>query len=173
MLLHSRPRRRGAHLVETAFVFPVLAGLLLSLIVGAMGVFRYQEVAYLAREAARFAATHAGQYQKENAAAIAAGTLPNVTDSYLTTNIVQAKAVNLDTSQLQVTVNFNTASGSFDWDDTADNGSRWPYSPASVNGTNYSTTNTVSVTVTYQWYPEWLLGGSYTLTSTSVVPVCY
>jgi hypothetical protein len=173
MLLSRRPRRRAAHLLETAFVFPVVLGLLAALVVGAMGVFRYQQVAYLAREASRFAATHAGQYQKENAAAITAGTLPDVTGDYINKNVVQAKAVNLDLSQLQVAVNFNMSGGSFGWDDTANNGDRWPYSPKTINGTTYSETNTVSVTVTYQWYPGWLLGGPYALTSTSVMPVCY
>jgi FlaG/FlaF family flagellin (archaellin) len=138
-----------------------------------MGVFRYQQVAYLAREAARYAAVHAGQYQQENAGAITAGTLPNVTKSYITTNIVQANATNMDSSSLSVTINFNMSSGSYDWDDTTDTSARWPYSQATINGTTYSETNTVSVTVSYQWYPEWGLGGPITLTSTAVMPVCY
>jgi Flp pilus assembly protein TadG len=173
MLLNHRHLRRGAHLVESAFVFPIVMLLVAGLMVGAMGVFRYQEMAYLAREAARFAAAHGGQYQKENAAAITQGTLPNVTSAYITSNVVQANAVNLDTSQLQVTVNFNTTSGGYGWDDTTHNGSRWPYSPVTVNGTTYNATNTVSVTVTYQWIPEWFLVGPITLTSTSVMPMCY
>jgi hypothetical protein len=138
-----------------------------------MGVFRYQQMAYLAREAARYAAVHAGEYQQENAAAITAGTLPNVTSSYLTTNIVQANAVSLDTSSLQVAVKINTSNGSYDWDDTANNGQRWPYSLETINGTTYSLTNTVSVTLTYQWVPEWFLAGPLTLTSTAVMPLCY
>jgi hypothetical protein len=59
-------------------------------------VFRYQQMAHLAREAARYAAAHAGQYQAENAAAIAQGTLPNVTADYITQQIVQANATALD-----------------------------------------------------------------------------
>lgn len=172
-MLLNRLIRRGAHLVESAFIFPVVMLLVAGLMVGAMGVFRYQETAYLAREAARYAAVHGGQYQKDNAAAIAQGTLPNVTSAYITTNIVQANASSLDPSQLQVTVNFNTTSGSYSWDDTTDNGNRWPYSTVTVNGTNYNATNTVSVTVTYQWIPEWFLIGPITLTSTSVMPMCY
>jgi Flp pilus assembly protein TadG len=173
MLLNRRSRRRGAHLVETALVFPIVMLLVAGLVVGAMGVFRYQQTAYLAREAARYAAVHGGQYQKDNAAAIAKGTLPNVTSAYLTTNIVQANASNLDPSQLQVAVNFNTSSGTYSWDDTAGNGNRWPYSSQTISGTTYNVTNTVSVTVTYQWIPEWFLTGPITLTSTSVMPMCY
>lgn len=165
--------RRGAHIVECAFIFSLLMLLLVGLVVAAFGVFRYQQMAYLAREAARFAAVHGGQYKQENAAAIAAGTLPDVTSAYITTNVVQANAFSLDPSALSVTVNFNMSSGSYSWDDTADNGARWPNSPKTVNGTTYSETNTVSVTVSYQWAPEWWFVGPITLTSTAVMPMCY
>ena len=173
MRLDRSTRRRGAHLVECAFIFSVLMLLLIGLVVGAFGVFRYQQMAYLAREAARYAAVHGGQYQKENAAAIAAGTLPNVTSAYITTNIVQGNAVGLDPSALSVAVNFNMSSGSYSWDDTANNGARWPNSPRTVNGTTYNDTNTVSVTVTYQWAPEWFFAGPITITSTAIMPMCY
>jgi Flp pilus assembly protein TadG len=172
MLLH-RPRRRGVHALESAFVYGLLMVLVAGLMVLAMGVFRYQEMAHLAREAARFAAVHGGQYQQENAAAITAGTLPTVDDNYITTNIVKARAVVLDPSKLTVQIRFNMSSGSYDWDDTANNGQRWPSSQKTINGTNYSETNTVSVTVSYQWVPEWFLAGPITLTSTSVMPMCY
>ena len=173
MLLYCRARRHAAHMVECAIIFPLTFLLVAGLVVCAMGVFRYQQMAYLAREAARYAAVHAGEYQQENAAAIKAGTLPNVTDSYLTTNIVQANAVSLDPSSLQVAVKISTSNGTYDWDDTANNGQRWPYSLKTINGTNYSLTNTVSVTLTYQWVPEWFLSGPLTLTSTAVMPMCY
>jgi Flp pilus assembly protein TadG len=173
MPIARRARRCGAHLVECAFVFPITFLLLVGLVVCAMGVFRYQQMAYLAREAARYAAVHAGQYQQENAAAISQGTLPDVTCDYITTNVVKANAVSLDPSALSVTLNFNMSSGSCDWDDTANNGKRWPYSPRTVSGTTYSETNTVSVTLTYQWVPEWFLSGPITITSTAVMPVCY
>jgi Flp pilus assembly protein TadG len=173
MLFPRRCPRRGAHMVEVAMIFSLTIVLLAGLVVCATGVFFYQQMTHLARETARYAAVHAGQYQQENAAAITQGTLPNVTDSYLTTNVAQARAVALDPSQLQVAVSLNTSSGSYDWDDTADNGNRWPYSTRTINNTTYNETNTVSVTVTYQWYPAWFLGGPITLTSTAVMPVCY
>ena len=173
MLLSQRPPRRGTHVVESALIYMIVMILLAGVFVAGMGVFRYQEMAHLAREAARYAAVHAGQYQKENAAAITAGTLPDVTVDYLKQNLVQAKAINLDLSKLQVAVNFNMSGGTYDWDSTASNGQRWPYSQKTISGTTYSETNTVSVTLTYQWVPEWFLAGPITLTSTSVVPVCY
>jgi TadE-like protein len=173
MRLRNQARRPAAHLVESALIFPITFLLVVGLVVCSMGVFRYQQMAHLAREAARYAAVHAGQYQQENAAAITAGTLPNVTAAYITTNVVQANAASLDLSSLQTSIKFNTAGGSFDWDDTANNGQRWPTSPKTINGTTYSQTNTVSVTVTSQWMPEWFLAGPITLTSTAVMPVCY
>jgi Flp pilus assembly protein TadG len=171
MLLHHS-RRRGVHALESAFVYGLLMVLIAGLIVLGMGVFRYQEMAHLAREAARFAAVHGGQYQQENAAAITAGTLPNVNDNYII-QIVKARAVALDPAKLSVQINFNMSSGSYDWDNTASNGQRWPSSQKTISGTNYNETNTVSVTVSYQWFPEWFLGGPITLTSTSVMPMCY
>jgi Flp pilus assembly protein TadG len=61
-------RRPGAVLVETAVVLPVVLLLLLGLLVGGMGVVRYQEVAHLAREGARYASTHAGRYAEDGQA---------------------------------------------------------------------------------------------------------
>ena len=165
-------RRSGTTIIESAVVYPVLLFFLIGLIVGGLGVFDYQQVAHAAREAARFASVHAGQYQRDNAAAIAAGTLPDVDAAYLST-LVTNRVVNLDSSKLQVTVTFNTSSGTFGWDDTADNGDRWPYSPRTIGTTTYSETNTVAVTVSYQWIPEVFLIGPFTLTSTSVLPICY
>src|SRR5262249_44532151 len=122
----SRRRRHGAVLIESAIIYPIVFIIVLAIIVGGMGIFRYQEMSSMAREAARYASTHGGQYQKDNSTAIAAGTLPNVNDSYLTTNIINPQAVSIDTTKLQVSIKFNTNSGSYDWDDTANNGNRWP-----------------------------------------------
>src|SRR5262245_52188139 len=57
--------RRGTQTVEMAIVGPVALFFIFALIVGAMGVSRYQEVSHLAREGARYASTHGGQYQQE------------------------------------------------------------------------------------------------------------
>ena len=174
MLLARNPmRRKGAHMLECAIVLPMVFFFILALAIGGMGISRYQQAAYLAREAARYASTHAGQYEQENAAAISAGTLPNVNEAYIVNNLVKANAAGMDPAGLTVTVSFNMSSGSYDWDDTSDNNQRWPYSQVTNNGTAYSETNTVSVTVTYQWFPELYLVGPFTLTSTSVMPVAY
>jgi Flp pilus assembly protein TadG len=166
-------RRSGASAVEFAVTVPIVLFLLLATFIGGMGVFRYQEVASMAREAARFASTHGGNYAQENNQAILKGTLPNATKSYIVNSVVLPLAVSMDKSQVTVAINFNTSSGTFDWDDTAGNGMRWPYSAKIVNGTTYSETNTVSVTVSYKWVPEGYLSGPITLSATSVMPVSY
>jgi Flp pilus assembly protein TadG len=170
-LHHERCRRSGTHVLECAVIYPVVFLVVFGIIVGGLGIFRYQQVAHLSREAARYAAVHGGMYQSENAAAIAAGTLPNVTDNYLTQNLVVANAAAMDTSQLSVQVTFNNQSGSYDWDDTANNGDRYPFEE-NAQGT-HNVTNTVSVTVTYQWLPEFFFSGPITISSTSVMPMSY
>jgi hypothetical protein len=173
MRLNHSPKRAGSHLVECAIVFPLVFFFIVAIIVGSMGVFRYQQVCFLAREAARYASVHAGQYQLENTQAIQNGTLPTVDKAYITNNIIQANASNLDPANLTVTITINTSSGSFDWDDTVNNNNRAPSSPKTINNVTYNETNTVSVTVTYKWMPEMYVAGPITLTSTSVMPLCY
>lgn len=160
--------------VESAIVLPIAFLLILGLIIGGMGVFRYQEVAHLARLTARYASVHGGQYAQDNAAAIQAGTLPNVNANYLAQNIAAANAVSLDASQLSVSATLTTHSGNYDWDNITDNNQRLPYSTYTDSAdNNHCVTNTVQVTVSYQWMPEAFLFGPITLTSTSVVPMSY
>jgi Flp pilus assembly protein TadG len=173
MRLNRSQQRSGATIVECALVFPVVIFFILGIVVGALGIFRYQQVRYLAREGARYASTHAGQYQQENAAAIAAGTLPDVNEDYIKSNAIAPNAALLDPANLSVSVNINTSCGNYDWDDTANNNYRWPNSPKKINQVTYNETNTVSVTVTYTWMPEVYLLGPITLTSTAVMPISY
>ena len=173
MVYGPRRRRPGATVVESAFALPVTLFLIFGVIIGGMGIFRYQEMAHLAREAARYAGVHGGQYAQENAQAIQQGTLPDVTEDYLITQVVKARAVNLNPSNLQVTVSVNTPNGTYDWDNTGSTNNRWPTTTVTQGGSTVEVTNTVQVTVTYQWYPELFLAGPLTLTSTSVVPMSY
>ena len=64
MRLRSGPARSGASTVEVAIVLPIVFMLSFGLLVGAMGIFRYQEVSMLAREGARYASTHGYAYRK-------------------------------------------------------------------------------------------------------------
>jgi hypothetical protein len=165
--------------VESAIVLPVTFLLLLGPIIGGLGIFRYQEMAHLARETARFASVHGGLYAQDNAAAITAGTLPTVNKAYLINQVARANAVSFDPSQLQATVTITIATGAgtyatYDWDDTTNNGNRLPYSTY-VDGDNniVSVTNTVTVTLTYPWMPEAYVAGPINLTSTTVMPMAY
>jgi Flp pilus assembly protein TadG len=110
--------RRGASVVEAALVFPVAFLLVLGIMSGGMGVFRYQEVACLAREGSRWASMHGSQYSQEtgNTAATAA-------DVY--NKAILPKVAGLDTSKLSYSVTWNpnnlppnstvTVTVSYDW----------------------------------------------------------
>jgi hypothetical protein len=166
----QKQERPGTNLVEFALIGNVVLLLILGLIMGGMGIFRYQEMAHLARLTARYAASHAGQYAKENSQAIQAGTLPDANEAYLLNNIVKANAVALDPALIQVQVSINRPDGTFDWDDTASTSNRWP---TTTTGSNQQVTNTVTVTVTYSWVPEGYFSGPVMLQSTSVMPMFY
>jgi hypothetical protein len=179
-------RRRAATVVEAAVVLPVAFFLILGLVIGGLGVFRYCQVAHLARETARFASVHGYQYAKNNADAITAGTLPAVDENYLVTSVARANAVGLDASQLQVTVSMTvlkpgTASATdvetVDWDNTGENGTRSPYSVWTDNSAtppnNVEVDNMVIVTVTYPWIPELYLIGPINLSTTATMPMSY
>jgi Flp pilus assembly protein TadG len=155
----QRQKRPGATVVECAVVSPVVFLLILGLLVGASGVFRYQEIASLARRASRYASVHGTQYAKDTgnpaATPTTSGLAPPGSDIY---NVVVTNAVVLDPSRLTCSVTYNSANS--------------PYSTYAVNGQVVAKANTVSVTLTYQWIPEVFLGG-INLTSTSVMPMCY
>jgi Flp pilus assembly protein TadG len=63
--------RSGAAVVESAIVLPVVFLILLALLVGAHGVFAYQEVASLAREGARYASVRGTRYAMATGNAVA------------------------------------------------------------------------------------------------------
>src|SRR5262245_34270227 len=101
-MIHTNARqraRRGATVIESAFVYPVLLFLMIALIVGSMGVFRYQEVAFLAREGARYGSTHGAQYRSDAKQAVGTDT-DWATD--IKTNAINNKITNLDPSKLTI-----------------------------------------------------------------------
>ncbi len=150
MIARPRPRspRRGATLVEGAIVLPVLFLLIIGLIVVGLGVYRYQQVAALAREGARFASVRGGNYAQDTGAATAD---QGAVDAY-----VKTKAAGLDPTLITCTVT---------WDD-ASKSPNYLANPA----TNQFRTNYVTVTVSYTWTPEALFG-TQTMTSTSRMPL--
>ena len=145
-------RRSGATVVECAFIYPVLFLLVLGLLVGAVGIFRYSELASLTREAARYASVHGGQYAQEMKV-----TAPTPADIY--NSAVLPMATSFDTSQLNYSITYNTSNSPY-------------YTILDSSNNVIPIQNTVTVTLTYQWIPEGFLGG-VTLSSTSVMPMTY
>ena len=163
---HSR-RRRGAAALEFAVVAPVVVVLLFGQIVGSMGVSRYQEVAHLAREGARYASTHGGMYQREGIAQQTG--VPAVAGSSELSSYLATKRVSLDPSRLQVNVAW-TAPSTFS---PANTPTYVDSNPNVVPPAQTVVQNNVIVTVTYQWSPEVFPIGPITLTSTSQMPMSY
>ena len=140
--------RPGALTVEFAMISPLLFLLLIGLVVGGLGVFRYQQVASLAREGSRYASVRGTEYAADTK-------LPVATQASVYKEVVLARAVGLDPNALSCTVT---------WDKY--NSPQTVYPDKTVVG------NIVSVTVTYQWIPEGMLGGM-TLSSTSKLPMSH
>jgi Flp pilus assembly protein TadG len=148
LLQRSRPRK-AAVIVESAIVYPALFILVLGLTVGGIGVFRYQEVASLAREAARYGSTHGAQYRQDAGLSTGDSTVWS-TDIY--NNAISPNIVALDVNSLSYTCTW----------------------PAVINQPNKSDNwpgSQVTVTVSYQWFPEVYLVGPITLSSTSSMPI--
>jgi Flp pilus assembly protein TadG len=155
-----RPRlrqRRATTVVECALIYPLTFGLLFGLIIGGFGVFRYQEVASVAREGARWASVHGYQCVQEANPNVGKPTVTTAADVYNNAIKPQADAANLDPLNMGYTVSWADASEAPTYYDYTN--SKWR-------------TNTVTVTITYQWIPEAYLGG-ITLTSKSVMPMSY
>ncbi len=154
-------RRRGAVAVESAIVYPVLFLLLFGLIVGGLGVFRYQQVACQAREAARYACVHGSRYQKEQKQ-------PSPTADQVRTQVVLPLAAGMDPGQLTVQL---------DWlDEVNSTVTPWDQASRDPMGTTQQgqpVTHRVRATVTYQWFPELFLVGPINLRSVSELPMAY
>ena len=147
----KRHERTGVTAVECAIVYSPVLLLVIGLIVGALGVFRYQEVASLARRASRYAAVHGTQYAQDTKN-------PAATPTDIYNTAVQPNAVSLDQSKLSYSVTYNR-----------DNS---PYYTTVIDGRVVATANIVTITINYQWIPEAFLGGVM-LTSTSSNPMAY
>ncbi len=143
-------RRAGFAMSESIVVLPVLVFLILATVVGGYGVFRYQQIAMLAREGARYASVHGGQYQQDTGN-------PAATPQDVYTNAIAPYATILDLTQLTYAVTWNSSN-----------------MPSSMSGDYETPTgNTVTVRVNYNWFPEVYLVGPLTLTSTSTMPMSY
>jgi Flp pilus assembly protein TadG len=140
-------------MVEAAIVLPILFLFIMGLVVIGLGVFRYQQVAALAREGARYASVHGAQYAQESGNAAA-------TPSDVYNNAILPQAVGLNPSNLSYNVTWN-----------ANNAPTRANASSSPPGTPL--VNTVTVSVTYSWMPEMFLAGPINLSSTAVMPMSY
>jgi hypothetical protein len=101
--------RPATTIVEFAIVAPLSFLLLLGLLIGGMGIFRYQEVAFLSREASRWACVHGAKYAKDTSNPSASpddGQWSGGSGqcSLLYNNVVKAKATALDLTKLTYSV---------------------------------------------------------------------
>jgi Flp pilus assembly protein TadG len=99
MRYRSQPHQ-GLATVEAAIVYPVTFTLLLGLVVGGLGVFRYQEVTSLAREGARYASVRGAHYQW-----VTGQTAATASDVY--TNAIQPQLVAIDSTRLDYSVTWS------------------------------------------------------------------
>jgi len=143
--------RGAATMVEFAVVGSATFVILLALVIGGLGIFRYQQVARLARDASRWASVHGTQWAKDtNSTAATAQDVYN--------QVIAPNATGLDLSQLSYTVTWNQSNS--------------PYYTTTVNGSQVRVANTVTVAITYQWIPEALLG-PITVGSSSISVMYY
>jgi Flp pilus assembly protein TadG len=147
----DRRKRRGATLVESALVLGITLSLVVGLIVLGLGVFRYQQTAAVAREAARWASVHGGLYARETGN-------PAATQSSVKNQVIPHYSTGLDPNSITV---FGV---------TWDNASEMPIYYDSIK--QVFKNNAVRVTISYQWIPEAFFGGVM-LTSTSEMPISY
>ena len=153
MMLRRKERQRpGATLLESALVYPVLFLIVIGIIILGIGVFRYQQVSHIAREASRWAVVHGDIYRRENGLA----TLTTANQVY--TNAIQPQAASMKLTGLTYSVT---------WNDTTQRRSR----SETVNGVVVSRANTVTVTVTYTWNTG--LFGTIPVSSSSTMPMSY
>ncbi len=143
--------RRGAAAVEFAVIGSAAVMIVIGLLIGGLGVFRYQQVASLARRASRWASVHGTSYA-------AATNLSAATATDVYNNAIKPYAAGLNTSDLTYSVTWNTSNS--------------PSYTAVVSGNTVSVANTVAVTVNYQWLPEAFVGAK-TLSSSSVSVMSY
>jgi Flp pilus assembly protein TadG len=146
-----RPARRpGAALVELAIIYSALFLVLFGLILGAIAVFRYQQVAQLAREGSRWAAVHGAEWAREHSK-------PPTTPNDVYEKAIRPRAVSMEPSKMSYAVAWDT--------------SQRPYHTEVRNDQVVPVNNNVIVTVSYQW--DGFIFGPVTLKSTSVSSMHY
>jgi Flp pilus assembly protein TadG len=153
--------RRAAIAVEAAVVYPVVVFLFLGMVLGGVNVFRYQQVACQAREAARWASVRGLNWAQQT-------NQTSPTKQQILQQAVLPLAAGMNSSNLSIQVWWvNQSTGTVvDWDSSVKD-------VQSMNASGAPVTNTVRVTITYQCSPSMLLMGPITVTSTSEIPMSF
>ena len=99
-MLLRKSERPGVVVIESALVMPVFLLFVIGVIVGGLGVFRYQEIAGLAREGSRYASVHGTSYS------MATAKLP-ATPEEIYQKAIAPKAVALDLKKLTYAVTWS------------------------------------------------------------------
>jgi Flp pilus assembly protein TadG len=150
--MRLRPgRRSGTTLVECAVIYPLVFLLVIGLVIGALGIFRFQQMASIARRATRYASVHGTDWARDTK-----NTPATAQDIY--NNAIQPNMVGLDPNKLTYSVTWNQ--------------SNQPVQTLVVNNLPTPTRSTVTVSLSYQWVPEALFGG-ITLRATSCDAMSY
>jgi hypothetical protein len=150
--MRQRPTsRRATTMIEFVVIVSLTVMLLLGLAIAGLGVFRYQQVAAVAREASRWASVHGSQYSSDTGK-------PLITQTDVYNNAISPNATSLNLNQLTYSVTL-PANNRVD-------------TSTVVNSKLVVTQNTVKVTVNYHWIPEAYFGG-LTMSSTSVSTMAY
>jgi Flp pilus assembly protein TadG len=154
-------RRRAALALEAAFVYPVMFLLLLCLIVGGVGVLRYQQVACQAQEAARWASVRGSDWARDTK-----NTSPTQQD--ILNQAVAPLAAGMDLQSLSVQVQWvdQVTGKATSWDSSGK-------APTGTTASGATVSNSVRVTVTYLWAPSLFLARLINLTCTAEVPMSF
>ncbi len=146
--------------MEAVIVFPILVLLVFGLLVGGTGVFRYQQVACQAREAARWASVRGGDYQMET-------NQTSPTQQQIFEQAVLPFATGMDPSAITVQVEWinNATNTALLWDSSSK-------SVRSITSTGQYVSNGVRVTVQFQYMPG-LLWSPMTIQSVTEIPMSF
>jgi hypothetical protein len=142
-------QRPASALVEGALVYPILFLMLLGTVILVLGVFRYMEMAALARECCRWASVRGQKYAKDTGN-------PAATPVDIYNNVIVPQATGLDLSKLSYSVTW-----------IKDNNT---YHIVLTENDVKPVLNVVRVTIRYNWIPEaFFVPVTFTSTSESIM----
>lgn len=96
---HSQARR-GATIIEMAIVGPLAFLMVIGLMIGCLGIFRYNQVAALAHEGARWAAVRGRNFEKINHR-------KPITAEDIRANVVVPRAAGIDLNRIECTMSLD------------------------------------------------------------------